>query len=246
MHGIFQLHAWHIPIALLHTFPSMRHFPWEAIGTRQMTSETRLLRLPITCNRLWSAGHKQTWQRPISAKVSEMQQGFSSAASQVLSCTFWHCPTSPERVHRTWHRAERFAVLKKKSLDATAKGVTWCDHCSLGKLKAVWRGKGWDCQWTMPKKEGRARALLLGVLFPNTFLYRKFGLTSARLMHLRNPAFSTDVCCLFLKPAPHLFHVCQQRCNYSYSHSRTHSIAAFDANMGNPCIPNFCLFLHLP
>lgn len=86
----------------------------------------------------------------------------------------------------------------------------------------------------MPKKEGRARALLFGVLFPNMFLYGKVGLTSARQMHLKNPVFSTDFCCLLLKPAPHLFHLCQQRCNYSYPHSRTSSIAAFDANRGIP------------
>lgn len=99
----------------------------------------------------------------------------------------------------------------KKSLDITAKSTMWCDHGSLGRLRATecLKEKGWDCQWTMPKKEGRARALLLGVLFPNTFLYGKFSLTSARLMHLRNPAFSTDVCCLLLKPALPHFHVCQ-------------------------------------
>lgn len=63
----------------------------------------------------------------------------------------------------------------------------------------------------MPKREGRVRALLLRVFFPNALLCGKrvFGHTSARLVHWRSPAFSTNVCWLLLNPAPCLFHVWQ-------------------------------------
>lgn len=46
----------------------------------------------------------------------------------------------------------------------------------------------------MLKREGRVRAFLR-VFFPKSLLYGRwvFSLTSARLKHLRNPAFSTNV-----------------------------------------------------
>lgn len=61
----------------------------------------------------------------------------------------------------------------------------------------------------MLKNEGRDRALLLGVLFPNTSCMEN--LVSVRLMHLRNPAFSTDLCCLLLKPAHLTSSICASK-----------------------------------
>lgn len=108
-------------------------------------------------------------------------------------------------------------LKKQKPLDVTAKGMMWCDHCDLGKLRATESLKGEEVGLSADHAQERAKSqsspswspLLLGVLSPNMFLYGKFGLTSARLMHLRNPAFSTDLCGLLLKQAPHLFHLCQ-------------------------------------